>query len=59
LLIPAAQRVLPDGEVFGLDVQPGMIARLKARAGAGWHAKPDSNTGRRNAIPFFARQIST
>jgi len=25
LLIPAAQRVLPGGEVVGLDIQPGMI----------------------------------
>ena len=32
LLIPAARRVLPGGEVVGLDVQPGMIDRLKARA---------------------------
>ena len=32
LLIPAARRVLPGGEVVGIDVQPGMIERLKARA---------------------------
>jgi ubiquinone/menaquinone biosynthesis C-methylase UbiE len=32
LLIPAAQRVLPGGEVVGLDIQPGMIERLEARA---------------------------
>lgn len=32
LLIPAAQRVLPGGEVVGLDIQPGMIERLKMRA---------------------------
>ena len=32
LLIPAARRVLPDGEVVGLDIQPGMLERLKARA---------------------------
>jgi ubiquinone/menaquinone biosynthesis C-methylase UbiE len=32
LLIPAAKRVLPGGEVIGLDIQPGMIERLKARA---------------------------
>src|SRR5574341_1076287 len=32
LLIPAARRVLPGGEVVGLDVQPGMIERLRARA---------------------------
>ncbi len=32
LLIPAARRVQPDGEVVGLDIQPGMIERLKARA---------------------------
>lgn len=31
LLIPAAQRVQPGGEVVGLDIQPGMIERLKAR----------------------------
>jgi ubiquinone/menaquinone biosynthesis C-methylase UbiE len=32
LLIPAAQRVLPGGEVVGIDIQPGMIERLKKRA---------------------------
>ncbi len=32
LLIPAAQRVLPGGEAVGIDIQPGMIARLKANA---------------------------
>jgi ubiquinone/menaquinone biosynthesis C-methylase UbiE len=32
LLIPAAQRVLPDGEAVGIDIQSGMIERLKARA---------------------------
>ena len=31
LLIPAAQRVLPGGEAVGLDIQPGMIERLKKR----------------------------
>lgn len=32
LLIPAAHRVLPGGEVVGIDIQPGMIERLKIRA---------------------------
>lgn len=32
LLIPAARRVQPGGEVVGLDIQPGMIERLKMRA---------------------------
>ena len=32
LLIPAAQRVLPEGEVVGIDIQPGMIERLNGRA---------------------------
>jgi ubiquinone/menaquinone biosynthesis C-methylase UbiE len=32
LLIPAALRVLPGGEAVGIDVQPGMIERLKAKA---------------------------
>jgi ubiquinone/menaquinone biosynthesis C-methylase UbiE len=32
LLIPAAQAVLPGGEAVGIDIQPGMIDRLKARA---------------------------
>ncbi|MDX2136468.1 MAG: class I SAM-dependent methyltransferase [Chloroflexota bacterium] len=32
LLIPAAKRVSPGGEVIGLDIQPGMVERLKARA---------------------------
>ncbi|MGE5191108.1 MAG: class I SAM-dependent methyltransferase, partial [Deltaproteobacteria bacterium] len=32
ILIPAAQRALPGGEAVGIDIQPGMIERLKARA---------------------------
>jgi ubiquinone/menaquinone biosynthesis C-methylase UbiE len=32
LLIPAAQRVLPCGEVVGIDLQPKMIERLKRNA---------------------------
>src|ERR1700722_13548698 len=32
LLIPAAQRILPNGEAFGIDIQTGMIARLQTRA---------------------------
>ena len=32
LLIPAADRVLPGGEVVGIDIQPGMIKRLVERA---------------------------
>ena len=32
LLIPAAKRVLPGGEVVGLDIQQGMLDRLKHRA---------------------------
>jgi ubiquinone/menaquinone biosynthesis C-methylase UbiE len=32
LLIPAAGRVLPDGEAVGIDIQSGMINRLMARA---------------------------
>lgn len=32
LLIPAAKRVQPGGEVVGLDIQPGMLDRLNARA---------------------------
>jgi SAM-dependent methyltransferase len=32
LLLPAAQRILPTGVAVGLDIQPGMIERLKVRA---------------------------
>lgn len=32
LLIPAARRVLPGGEVVGLELQPEMARRLEARA---------------------------
>jgi ubiquinone/menaquinone biosynthesis C-methylase UbiE len=32
LLIPAAKKVLPGGEVVGIDIQPDMIERLKERA---------------------------
>ena len=32
LLIPAAERVLPGGEAVGLDIQQGMLDRLKRRA---------------------------
>jgi ubiquinone/menaquinone biosynthesis C-methylase UbiE len=34
LLLSAAQRVLPNGEVVGIDIQPGMVERLKERAKA-------------------------
>jgi ubiquinone/menaquinone biosynthesis C-methylase UbiE len=34
LLIPAAERVLPGGEVVGIDIQPGMVERLRQRAEA-------------------------
>ncbi len=33
-MIPAARRVLPAGEVVGIDIQSGMIERLKKRAQA-------------------------
>jgi SAM-dependent methyltransferase len=32
LLLPAALRILPGGEAVGIDIQPGMIERLKVRA---------------------------
>jgi len=32
LLIPAARHVLPGGEVVGLDIQSGMVERLRRRA---------------------------
>ena len=32
LLIPAAQRILPLGEAVGVDIQPGMIDRLRERS---------------------------
>jgi ubiquinone/menaquinone biosynthesis C-methylase UbiE len=32
LLIPAAQRILPGGEAVGIDIQAGMLERLKRRA---------------------------
>ena len=32
LLIPIAQRVLPGGEVIGIDMQQGMLDRLRRRA---------------------------
>lgn len=35
LLIPAALRVQPGGEAVGIDIQPGMIDRLKHRATEG------------------------
>jgi SAM-dependent methyltransferase len=34
LLIPAAGRVLPGGEAVGIDIQPKMIERMRARAAA-------------------------
>jgi len=34
LLLPAARKVLPGGEVVGIDIQRGMIERLKERARA-------------------------
>lgn len=32
LLVPAARRVRPDGYVVGLDIQSGMLERLKTKA---------------------------
>jgi ubiquinone/menaquinone biosynthesis C-methylase UbiE len=32
LLIPAAHAVQPGGEVVGIEIQPGMVRRLKSRA---------------------------
>jgi ubiquinone/menaquinone biosynthesis C-methylase UbiE len=32
LLIPAAQRVMPGGEVVGIDIQPKMVERLRRNA---------------------------
>ncbi|MFO0947387.1 MAG: class I SAM-dependent methyltransferase [Planctomycetota bacterium] len=32
LLIPTAKRVLPDGEVVGVDIQGGMLERLRRKA---------------------------
>jgi ubiquinone/menaquinone biosynthesis C-methylase UbiE len=32
LSIPAAQRVLPGGEVIGIDIQPKMVERLRRNA---------------------------
>jgi ubiquinone/menaquinone biosynthesis C-methylase UbiE len=32
LLIPAAKRVLPEGEAIGIEIQPAMIERLEAGA---------------------------
>lgn len=32
LLIPAAKRIQPGGEAVGIDIQPGMVDRLRARA---------------------------
>lgn len=32
LLIPAAKRIQPEGEAVGIDIQPGMVDRLRARA---------------------------
>lgn len=32
LLVPAARRIKPDGEAFGIDIQPGMVERLEDRA---------------------------
>ncbi len=32
LLLPAAERVQPGGEAWGIDIQPGMIRQLEQRA---------------------------
>lgn len=32
LLVPAAERIGPNGEAVGIDIQPGMVERLKQRA---------------------------
>lgn len=50
LLIPAAARVLPGGTVVGLDVQQGMVDRLKQRS-ADIH-NLTAHLGNAEAMPF-------
>lgn len=50
LLIPAAARVRPGGEVVGLDVQSGMIEQLRRRAAK--EASLVAHLGNAEAMPF-------
>ena len=43
LLIPAARRVFPGGEVVGIDIQPGMVERLQEPG----PRRPSGNAARR------------
>ena len=52
LLIPAATRVLPGGEVVGLDVQPGMVRRLRERADQAGLRNLDAILGDATEQPF-------
>ena len=52
LLIPAAKRVMPGGEVIGIDIQPKMIERLEARASEGSRDhKPENHPRRCHSAP--------
>jgi len=51
LLLPAARRVLPGGEVVGLDVQPGMIEQLEKRAASTPNLTALLGNAERMAIP--------
>ena len=46
LLIPAARRVLPEGEVIGIDLQQGMLDRLKRHAERAGHRQFDDHSRR-------------
>ncbi|HEU5432050.1 MAG TPA: methyltransferase domain-containing protein, partial [Thermomicrobiales bacterium] len=52
LLVPAARRIAPGGEAVGLDVQPGMIERLRRRAGQAGVANLTGVVGDAAALPF-------
>jgi SAM-dependent methyltransferase len=52
ILAPAARRVAPDGEAVGLDVQAGMIERLRRRAEQERIANLTGVVGDAAALPF-------
>jgi CAAX protease family protein len=52
LLVPAARRIEPGGEAVGLDIQPGMIERLRRRADQSGVANLTGVVGDAAALPF-------
>jgi len=57
LAIPAARRVLPHGAVVGIDIQPAMLDRLRARAAAAGVTNLTALHGDARDLPLASEQF--